>query len=312
MIEKIFSATLTIIAMIEKIFSETLNIVAMVEKIFSTTQNIVAVIEKIFSGTPTIIVMIEKIFSVAKTIVAVMEKIFSLRKTIVAATEKIFSLTKTMVTGIEKILLLTKTMVAATEKIFSFANTNVSSTDTVVSAARMILSDVEGIVFETGTLVLEMKTWYQSLRPLSGLQRKRCRSRQADSTTCLFGHESSCPNATWTSDNDVRPGCVLSLQTYGAYGANFNPHCHELISDGAFSPEGEFLPLPSLDASAVCQLFQRLLLLRLHQAERLSESFMQNLLSWVHSGFSVYAGPPVEAAEIASLESQARYIFDIG
>jgi hypothetical protein len=28
----------------------------------------------------------------------------------------------------------------------------------------------------------------------------------------------------------------------------------------------------------------------------------------VHSGFSVYAGPPVEAAEIASLESQARYI----
>jgi hypothetical protein len=63
-----------------------------------------------------------------------------------------------------------------------------------------------------------------------------------------------------------------------------------------------------LDASAVCQLFRRLLLLRLHQAERLSESFMQNLLSWVHSGFSVYAGPPVEAAEITALESQARYI----
>jgi hypothetical protein len=107
---------------------------------------------------------------------------------------------------------------------------------------------------------------------------------------------------------DVRPGCVLSLQTYGAYGANFNPHCHGLVSDGAFSPKGEFLPLPSLDTSAVMQLFRRLLLLRLHQAERLSESFMQNLLSWVHSGFSVFAGPPVEAAEIASLESQARYI----
>lgn len=23
---------------------------------------------------------------------------------------------------------------------------------------------------------------------------------------------------------DVRPGCVISLQTFGAYGANFNPH----------------------------------------------------------------------------------------
>jgi len=107
---------------------------------------------------------------------------------------------------------------------------------------------------------------------------------------------------------DVRPGCVLSLQTYGAYGANFNPHCHALATDGAFSPGGEFLPLPSLDASAVMQMFRRLLLLRLHQAERLSETFMHKLLSWVHPGFSVYAGPPVQAAAIASLESQARYI----
>ncbi len=107
---------------------------------------------------------------------------------------------------------------------------------------------------------------------------------------------------------DIRPGCVFSLQTFGAYGANFNPHCHGLVTDGAFSADGEFLPLPLLDASAVMETFRRMLLLRLHQAERLSESFMQNLMSWVHPGFSVYAGPPVEAAEIASLESQARYI----
>jgi len=107
---------------------------------------------------------------------------------------------------------------------------------------------------------------------------------------------------------DVRPGCVFSLQTFGAYGANFNPHCHGLVTDGAFSANGQFLPLPSLDASAVMQLFRRPLLLRLHQAERLSESFMQNLLTWVHSGFSVYAGPPVDAAESASVESRARYI----
>ena len=107
---------------------------------------------------------------------------------------------------------------------------------------------------------------------------------------------------------DIRPGCVFSLQTFGAYGANFNPHCHGLVTDGAFSADGQFLPIPSLDASAAMEAFRRMLLLRLHQAERLSESFMQNLLSWVHPGFSVYAGPPVDAAEIASLESQARYI----
>jgi hypothetical protein len=107
---------------------------------------------------------------------------------------------------------------------------------------------------------------------------------------------------------DVRPGCAVSLQTFGAYAGNWNPHAHALVSDGVFTPEGEFLHLPSLDTSAVMQLFRRLLLKSLHQAERLSENFMRNLLSWSHPGFSVFAGPPVEAGQPQLLESQARYI----
>jgi len=59
---------------------------------------------------------------------------------------------------------------------------------------------------------------------------------------------------------DMRPGCVFSLQTFGAYGANFNPHCHGLVTDGAFSADGIFLPLPSLDASAVMEAFRYQLL----------------------------------------------------
>src|SRR4030065_1530764 len=50
---------------------------------------------------------------------------------------------------------------------------------------------------------------------------------------------------------DVRPGCVVSLQTFGAYGANFNPHAHALVSEGVFTQNGEFLPLPSLDTAPV-------------------------------------------------------------
>ena len=56
------------------------------------------------------------------------------------------------------------------------------------------------------------------------------------------------------------------------------------------------------------QLFRRLLLKRLHQVERLSEAFMQSLLSWAHPGFSVFAGPPLETGQRQSLQSQARYI----
>jgi hypothetical protein len=55
---------------------------------------------------------------------------------------------------------------------------------------------------------------------------------------------------------DIRPGWVLSLQTYGAYGANFNPHCHGLVTDGAFSNDGEFSLRwtfrPSCSCSAAC------------------------------------------------------------
>ena len=107
---------------------------------------------------------------------------------------------------------------------------------------------------------------------------------------------------------DVRPGCVVSLQTYGGYGCNFNPHAHALVSDGVFSRDGEFLPLPAPDPAAVMDVLRRLFLERLHRAERLSESFMHNLLSCVHPGFSVFAGPPVDGAALASLECQGRYI----
>jgi hypothetical protein len=90
--------------------------------------------------------------------------------------------------------------------------------------------------------------------------------------------------------------------------AAYSIEAHALVSDGVFNRKGELLPLLAPDAVAVMEVFRRLFLQRLHRAERLSESFMHNLLSWVHPGFSVFAGPPVDAAALASLESQSRYI----
>jgi hypothetical protein len=101
---------------------------------------------------------------------------------------------------------------------------------------------------------------------------------------------------------------VLSIQTFGSYGANFNPHCHAIISDGVWTAEGVFLELPSLDTAAVCELFRHLLLRRLHLEKRLSERFMENLFSWVHPGFSVFAGDPRSPQDAGQLECLARYI----
>jgi hypothetical protein len=50
-------------------------------------------------------------------------------------------------------------------------------------------------------------------------------------------------------------------------GCNFHPHARAITSDGVFTPEGEFLSLPSLDTSAVLEVFRRLLLRRLHKED---------------------------------------------
>ena len=41
--------------------------------------------------------------------------------------------------------------------------------------------------------------------------------------------------------------------------------------------------------------------------KRAKTEVKHNLLSWVHPGCSVFAGPPVDGAALASLESQGRY-----
>jgi len=85
---------------------------------------------------------------------------------------------------------------------------------------------------------------------------------------------------------------VSSIQTFGSFAANFHPHIHSLITEGVFTPEGEFLALPVPAASLLADIeerFRRLLLQRLNRAERLSEAFLNNLFGWNPSGFSVYA-----------------------
>src|SRR5215510_10737269 len=73
---------------------------------------------------------------------------------------------------------------------------------------------------------------------------------------------------------EVRRG-VVSIQTFGSFGANFHAHLHALVFDGVFGRDGEFLELTLLDTAAICQVFRRLLLRRLH-TPRLSERFADN------------------------------------
>jgi len=67
------------------------------------------------------------------------------------------------------------------------------------------------------------------------------------------------------------------------------------------------VPAASLLAD-IEERFRRLLLQRLNRAERLSEAFLNNLLGWNPSGFSVDANQLVFDDEPDRLERLARYL----
>lgn len=64
-----------------------------------------------------------------------------------------------------------------------------------------------------------------------------------------------------------------------------------MATEGVFTPQGEFLPLPKPANSILKDIeerFRRLLLKRLHRAERLSEEFMNRLLQWNPSSRALF------------------------
>ena len=47
--------------------------------------------------------------------------------------------------------------------------------------------------------------------------------------------------------DNVVPGVVAGIQTFGEL-THWHPHIHALVTEGAFAPDGTFLPLPKVAA----------------------------------------------------------------
>ena len=107
---------------------------------------------------------------------------------------------------------------------------------------------------------------------------------------------------------DGVPGAVVSLQTFGSFGANFHPHLHVLATDGVFTRDGCFHPVVWPEEAALEECFRRLFLERLERAERLRPETRERFLAWRHSGFSVKTTQRFVPGERARLERIARYL----
>jgi len=108
------------------------------------------------------------------------------------------------------------------------------------------------------------------------------------------------------SRRDAVPGMVASIQTFGS-ALNFHPHVHALLTEGVLEKGGAFLPLTQPDFAAIEELFRHVVLAELVKAERLSEGFRDRLLTWRHSGFSVYGAQVVLPEETGRIAHLARY-----
>jgi hypothetical protein len=108
-------------------------------------------------------------------------------------------------------------------------------------------------------------------------------------------------------DRDVRVGTIASIQTFGSFAANFHPHVHALITEGAFVGD-DFERVPWWDQRALADLFREQVFRELRKAKRLRSETEERLRQWRHSGFNVHAGEPVLPDDTDRLEHLARYV----
>ena len=106
---------------------------------------------------------------------------------------------------------------------------------------------------------------------------------------------------------DTRPGIVVSIATAGDL-VQWHPHAHLILTDGGFSDDGSFHPLPDWDGEAVMKLFRDRLLARLIERHAIPEELARKLLAWRHPGFSAHVGEAVPFEDKKAIEDVACYV----
>jgi hypothetical protein len=106
---------------------------------------------------------------------------------------------------------------------------------------------------------------------------------------------------------DTRPGIVVSIATSGDL-VQWHPHGHLILTDGGFSDDGTFHPLPAWDGEAVMKLFRERLLARLIERHAISEDLARKLLAWKHPGFSALLGDAIPFEDKKAIEDVACYL----
>jgi hypothetical protein len=113
---------------------------------------------------------------------------------------------------------------------------------------------------------------------------------------------------TTVNKEDAVPGVVISIQTFGDL-VNFHPHLHCLVTDGCFMPNGWFYVLPEIDVKKLEGLFRHKILKLLLKEKKISQEWVQKLLSWRNSGFNIHNQVKIRSQDKRGRECLAQYIL---
>ena len=105
-----------------------------------------------------------------------------------------------------------------------------------------------------------------------------------------------------------RGAAVIVAQTFGSL-LDFTPHAHALVAWGLFNAEGHYTGVMNVPPDVVEAVFRHKVFRFLLDLDLITEATVSNMLSWHHSGFSVFIGPSVHAFERDRLGQLARYMI---
>ena len=107
--------------------------------------------------------------------------------------------------------------------------------------------------------------------------------------------------------DDIAPGMIAAVQSFGEL-AHWHPHVHYIVTDGAFTSDGNFIPLPKIAVEPFLKLWEQKIFALLLKEGKITQDVVDNMRSWKHSGFSVHKNVLIEAHDKAGLEGLIQYI----
>jgi hypothetical protein len=108
----------------------------------------------------------------------------------------------------------------------------------------------------------------------------------------------------------VKPGILMTQHSFSS-DLSFHPHWHIIVSDGVFTPEGDFIPLWNWDTQALLEDLRTSILRAFVRWSKLSPEVARNLQEWEleRSGFSCFLSPVIPEGDKEGLARLIRYLF---